>query len=328
MAPELDRIVVAAVDRDAAVASWRQWPGAEPVAEDRVRTWAARRTTLRLGASEVEVLSPDAPGLCAEHLARHGPGVLAIGFTVDDIAGFRRDLDARAQGYRSEGAQTFLCADEGVDLPGIHIVLSAAREHPASAGANACAASEADATASEAPGHVTRIASVALRVADAPAEAERLQRLLAGPGAPAPAEPSQAAAPWTPVAAPQHAVGGALLRTPRRTRTRGAVAAADAPILLMTSWDPRSPLGRRTQRYGPGVESVTATAAPCTGRTRGEPGGSDFAATGEVAGVTLRLVDRDRDGTGRGAGDGFDPEADAQAAIALANAPCQSPRAR
>jgi hypothetical protein len=72
MLTEIDRVLVATPDAEAAAKKWRNLVGAEDVGKDRVAYVSAGRITLRAGTSDIELLEPDGEGLLASELKRRG----------------------------------------------------------------------------------------------------------------------------------------------------------------------------------------------------------------------------------------------------------------
>src|SRR5271163_590874 len=72
MLTEIDRVLVATPDAEAAAKEWRNLVGAEDVGKDRVAYVSAHRITLRAGTSDIELLEPDGEGLLASELKRRG----------------------------------------------------------------------------------------------------------------------------------------------------------------------------------------------------------------------------------------------------------------
>ncbi|HEY2385616.1 MAG TPA: hypothetical protein VGK30_01530 [Candidatus Binatia bacterium] len=105
---EIDRVQLAVADRGEAARAFRRLLGAEITREDAVAPLAARRTTLALGASEVELLAPDGAGPVAAHLAAWGPGLFAGGVATESAGEVRARLVARASSFAEAGTQLFL----------------------------------------------------------------------------------------------------------------------------------------------------------------------------------------------------------------------------
>jgi catechol 2,3-dioxygenase-like lactoylglutathione lyase family enzyme len=69
---EIDRVLIATPDANAAAAKWRALLGAEIVSRDTSDVLGALRTTLRASTSDIELLEPDGAGLLADELKRRG----------------------------------------------------------------------------------------------------------------------------------------------------------------------------------------------------------------------------------------------------------------
>src|SRR5205823_1189427 len=91
----VDRVQVAVTDRGRAAECFRRLLGAEVLEEDAVAPLAARRTTLAIGTSAIEVLEADGAGPVDEHIRRFGAGLFAAGFGSDRIPDLRARLVAR-----------------------------------------------------------------------------------------------------------------------------------------------------------------------------------------------------------------------------------------
>jgi len=123
MLRRVDRVQAVVADRHAAAAAYRRLLNAEVVREDRVQLLGARRTVLRLGRSEVELLEPDGSGVAAEFLSRTKGGLFASGFATADIAQLRAHLRQRGVSVAEEGGQLFLSPQQ-LGLPGLQAVIS------------------------------------------------------------------------------------------------------------------------------------------------------------------------------------------------------------
>jgi hypothetical protein len=128
MLTDLDRIVVAARERMPVVHELRRVLAAEIVGRDRLPLWSAKRTTLRAGISEIEVLEADGVGTLADFLGRRGPGLFAVGFASAALEEFRAHLEALGVFFQEYERQLFLTSDTGVDLPGLNLVFTAAKK--------------------------------------------------------------------------------------------------------------------------------------------------------------------------------------------------------
>jgi hypothetical protein len=104
----LDRLQFAVLDRHETAARWRRLFDAEVVREDRVPWLAARRTVLRAGESEIELLEADGVGAVAQHYSRIRSQLFAVGFAVADLEVARATLDGRGVHHVLEGGQLHL----------------------------------------------------------------------------------------------------------------------------------------------------------------------------------------------------------------------------
>lgn len=105
----IDRIQLVTPDRAATAAAWSALLDAEVAGEDKLAALAARRTTLALGTSEVELLEPDGAGAVADFAAAAGgAGLFAAGFAVEDPAALAAHLRARGVDPSEHGGQLWL----------------------------------------------------------------------------------------------------------------------------------------------------------------------------------------------------------------------------
>jgi hypothetical protein len=131
MLRRVDRVQVVAQSTDAVAAAWEALLGARRLGVDSVESLRARRTTLELGESRVEVLQPTGPGPAADHLGAWGPGLFAAGFAVDDLAQMRERLAAAGARWTEEGDQILI---EPGETHGLRMVLTRDRRQPAGGG--------------------------------------------------------------------------------------------------------------------------------------------------------------------------------------------------
>lgn len=124
MLDRVDRVLLAVRDRTLAAGTFRDILGAEVVREDELRSLSARRTVMRAGESEFELLEPYGEGPVAAHLERHGEGIFAGGFCTADPAALARRLNERGVRFREEAGQLFIEPDQ---TRGMRTVISRAR---------------------------------------------------------------------------------------------------------------------------------------------------------------------------------------------------------
>ncbi len=127
MLTRLDRVLAVVADREAVAGAYRKLLDAEEVGRDALRGLAARRTVLRLGASEIELLEPDGAGPAADFLAATRGGLFAAGFAATDLAALRRRLDARGVSYLEDN-EALLLTPESLGVPGLRLVVTPERE--------------------------------------------------------------------------------------------------------------------------------------------------------------------------------------------------------
>ena len=96
MLTEVDRVLIAVPDAAAAKEKWAALVGAVEVGRDRTKALSARRTTLRAGRSDVELLEPDGEGLVADELRRRGRAHLFAAGASSPDAGNVAELAANA----------------------------------------------------------------------------------------------------------------------------------------------------------------------------------------------------------------------------------------
>jgi hypothetical protein len=124
----LDRIVVATRERRPVVDALCSVFDAEVVGRDSLPLWAAERTTVQAGVSEIEILEPDGVGALADFIGRRGPGLFAVGFASAALEEFRAHLETQGVSFERYERQLFLTSDKGVDLPGLNLIITPAEE--------------------------------------------------------------------------------------------------------------------------------------------------------------------------------------------------------
>lgn len=119
MLKEIDRVQLLVPDAAAAAARWQALLGAEEDGRDNVRALAARRVTLRLGTSVVEILEPDGAGRADAALRARGRAHLyAAGVSAPELDRLARHLEARGTPVTAENGQLFLALEvEGREVP-------------------------------------------------------------------------------------------------------------------------------------------------------------------------------------------------------------------
>jgi hypothetical protein len=95
-----------------------------------VRSLGARRTTLRAGTGEVELLEPAGSGPVADFAATAKGGLFAAGVATPDLPSLRAHLERQGITAVEEGGQLFV-PPESLGLPGLRLVISEAVDRPA-----------------------------------------------------------------------------------------------------------------------------------------------------------------------------------------------------
>ena len=121
----VDRIQMTAANAVAVGNRWCELLDATMLGDDSVEALAARRVTIQLGDSLVEILEPTGAGIAQAHLDRGAGGPLAIGVATSDMGALKSHLAALDIGSLDLGEQLFLTA-ELLGIPGLSVVVSAA----------------------------------------------------------------------------------------------------------------------------------------------------------------------------------------------------------
>lgn len=122
----VDRIQACAARAEEVAGRWVELLDGEIVGEDRIDLLRARRLTVAVGDSLVEVLEPLGPGPVADHLESRRGGPFAAGLATADLDGVATRLRDLGVAFDREGVQLFLDATQ-LGIPGLRVVLSAAQ---------------------------------------------------------------------------------------------------------------------------------------------------------------------------------------------------------
>ena len=125
MLKRVDRIQIAVRDSAVAERAVIEVFGGELLRRDDLPILRAKRSTLQVGSSLIELLAPDGAGPIADFIAKHGDGLYGAGFSVDDLDAAARHLDAN--GVRFERASGQLYLDPQATF-GVNAVLSTHHE--------------------------------------------------------------------------------------------------------------------------------------------------------------------------------------------------------
>jgi len=129
MLTDIDRLLIATPEAEAAATLWSQSVGAEEVARDHLASLGAMRITLRAGTSDIELLQPDGTGPIADELKRRGRAHLfaagAMSETPDVVAKTAAESGALVQ--EAEGRYAITLTIESAP---IRFVVSPPSERP------------------------------------------------------------------------------------------------------------------------------------------------------------------------------------------------------
>jgi hypothetical protein len=118
MLTEIDRVLLATPGAAGAAQKWRAMVGAEEIGHDRVASLGARRTTLRAGTSDIELLEPDGEGLLADELKRRGRAHLfAAGASSPDAGKVAQHAREAGATHHAEGGRHWI----GIEIEGAPI---------------------------------------------------------------------------------------------------------------------------------------------------------------------------------------------------------------
>ena len=109
MLTEIDRVLLATPNIEATAAKWKTLLGAEEVSRDTLSGLAAKRLTLRLGTSDIELLEPDGAGAVKTALKRRGRAHLfAAGAASPDPGQVAETARAHGAVHRAEDGRHYL----------------------------------------------------------------------------------------------------------------------------------------------------------------------------------------------------------------------------
>jgi hypothetical protein len=123
MLMEIDRLQLATNEPGEAIGRWQHLLGAEETGRDRINCLGAARTTLSIGRSLVEILTPDGSGLVADALARRGAHMFSAGASTEDLAAVERRLAEFTNSTVMENGQLYVDGPD-IGIPGLRLVIS------------------------------------------------------------------------------------------------------------------------------------------------------------------------------------------------------------
>ena len=113
----IDRIQLVVPDRDEAVARWKALFDADFVGEDQSPLLGAKRTTVRAGATEFELLEAHDPGRISRFSAAWRSGLYGVGFSTPDLDEMARHFDKLDIAYREEDGRLYLAEEMTHGMP-------------------------------------------------------------------------------------------------------------------------------------------------------------------------------------------------------------------
>jgi len=130
MLTRIDRVQITAADAITLADRFVRLLDAEIAHADDVPALRARRTVLRLGDGEVEILEPTGPGQVADHLESGRGGPFAVGFATPSIHRLRRQLAERGIVPTNVGHERHFIDAGRLGIPGLNVVISPDEERP------------------------------------------------------------------------------------------------------------------------------------------------------------------------------------------------------
>lgn len=125
MLKRVDRVQIAIPSLDAAEKVVAAVMGAEAVRRDDVAPLRARRATMQVGSSLIELLQPDGSGPVRDFVDKWGQGLFAAGFSVDDVDAAAHHLQKQGVKFETSAGQLYLNSSATF---GMRVVISAKHE--------------------------------------------------------------------------------------------------------------------------------------------------------------------------------------------------------
>lgn len=120
---EIDRLQLATAQPAHAIERWTTLLGAEVAGADQVRCLGAKRTLLRIGRSEVEILEPDGAGLVADAVAARGAHMFSTGASTHDVHAVQAQLKKLTSDPVMEDGRLYIDGNS-IGIPGLRLVVS------------------------------------------------------------------------------------------------------------------------------------------------------------------------------------------------------------
>ena len=125
MLKRVDRVQIAVPDNAAAERVVTEVFGGEPLRRDAVPILHAKRSTMQVGSSLIELMEPDGAGRISDFVSKFGSGLYGAGFSVEDLDAAAHHLDANGVRFARDSGQLYLDSEATF---GLNAVLSANHE--------------------------------------------------------------------------------------------------------------------------------------------------------------------------------------------------------
>jgi hypothetical protein len=130
MLHRVDRIQMTTHNARATAERWCEVVDGAVLATDQIEALNARRVTVQLGDSLIEILEPTDAGWVQEHLALGRGGPFSVGVTTDDLDALRDHLSSLGiQGLALDGQVFF--HESHLNVPGLNVLVSPHVDRPA-----------------------------------------------------------------------------------------------------------------------------------------------------------------------------------------------------
>lgn len=123
MLHRVDRVQITAHNAQAVADRWCQLLDCELVGVDEVEALHAKRITLSVGDSLVEILEPTGPGFAQGHLDLGRGGPFSVGVSADDVGALREHLGSLGVEGIALGEQLFL-HETHLGIAGLNVLVS------------------------------------------------------------------------------------------------------------------------------------------------------------------------------------------------------------
>jgi catechol 2,3-dioxygenase-like lactoylglutathione lyase family enzyme len=124
------RAAVAVHDLESAIDLYQRRLGLELVRQDKFTRLSARRATFKIGASNIDLLTPESAGPTQQTLVEIGEGLLEVNLAVKDLHQTRSFLAQRNISFELDAAGPGTLLISPQETPGLRIILTNQNEKP------------------------------------------------------------------------------------------------------------------------------------------------------------------------------------------------------